>query len=45
MPLNWFGAAYVGSAVLLTLRLVVKGDRSAARFAGLPSVSERGGDT
>ena len=27
MPLNWFVVAYVGSAVLLTLGLIVEGDR------------------
>ena len=43
MPLNWFVAAYVGSAVLLTLGLIVEGDRGRPLDSrGLPSAAERG---
>lgn len=42
MPLNWFVAAYVGSAVLLTLGLIVEGDRGRPLDSrGLPSAAER----
>ena len=43
MPLNWFVAAYVGSAVLLILGLIVEGDRGRPLDSrGLPSAAERG---